>query len=98
MLHSISVTCPRAESPGRRQNGRCVGENRRNRHHRRCTRLAIRGSITVAGHAGQNSLRFFGWLSNQTKLPRGNYMLVVKAITPGVGTSTLPPLRLTVTR
>ena len=44
-----------------------------------------RGSLTFAGHAGLNTVRFNGWLSRTKKLKPGKYTLAITATTPGVG-------------
>ena len=80
---------------GRRVNGKCVAPNRRNAGKPKCT--LGRGSLAFAGHAGQNTVRFKGWLSRRKKLTPGRYTLVIDAITPGVGTTT-QRLRFTVVR
>jgi len=84
-------------APGRKVNGRCVAPNRHNQHKRRCTRAAIRGSHTFAGHAGQNTVKFFGWLSRHKRLKPGRYTLVITATTPGAG-STSQKLKFTIVR
>jgi subtilisin family serine protease len=76
----LDFTRPRA---GRKVNGSCVPRRRSNRHKPKCALL--RGSLTVAGHANLNSVRFKGWLSRTKKLRPGRYALVITAITPGVG-------------
>jgi hypothetical protein len=76
-------------------NGKCVARNRRNTGQPRCT--LHRGSLTFAGHAGLNTVRFKGWLSRKKKLTPGRYTLVIDAITPGVGTTT-QRLKFTVVR
>ena len=72
---------------GRKVNGKCVAQNKRNKRKRRCTRTLIRGSLTFSGHAGRNTVRFFGWLSRHKKLKPGRYTLVITATTPGVGST-----------
>jgi hypothetical protein len=68
---------------GRKVNAKCVPPKKRNRGKPKCT--LRRGSLTFAGHAGLNTVRFNGWLSRQKKLTPANYTLVMTAITPGVG-------------
>jgi hypothetical protein len=72
---------------GRRLDGRCVAQTKRTRHKPTCTRTVTRGDLTVAGHAGINTTRFYGWLSHRRKLRPGRYTLVITATTPGVGSS-----------
>jgi hypothetical protein len=80
---------------GRKAGSRCVSPNRRNKRKPRCT--LRRGSLTFAGHAGLNTVRFSGWLSRTKKLAPGRYELRITAITPGVG-ATAQRLRFTVVR
>lgn len=73
-----------AARPGRKVGSRCRAPSRRNRHKHRCTRyVKVRGSFTLAGHAGVNSFRFRGRLAKR-KLKPGTYRLVA---TPSVGAS-----------
>jgi len=83
--------------PGRKVRGRCVAPNRHNKHKRKCTRTVVRGSRSFAGHAGQNTVVFYGWLSKHKKLKPGKYTLVITATTPGVG-STSQRLKFTIVR
>jgi hypothetical protein len=80
---------------GRKVNNKCVAPNKRNQRKPKCT--LRRGSLSFAGHAGLNTVRFKGWLSRTKKLTPGGYTLVIKAITPGVGETT-QRLRFTVVR
>jgi hypothetical protein len=57
----------------------------------------LRGSPTVAGHAGLNTVRFEGWLSHTNKLTPGKYTLTITAITPSVG-ATSRQLKLAIVR
>ena len=52
---------------------------------KRGTGRVQRGSLTFAGHAGLNTVRFKGWLSRTKKLTPGKYTLTITAITLGVG-------------
>ena len=72
--------------PGRKVKGKCVAQNKRNKGKRKCTRSVTRGTLSLAGHAGQNSVRFFGWVRGK-KLKPGKYTLVITATTPGAGSS-----------
>jgi uncharacterized repeat protein (TIGR01451 family) len=82
---------------GRKVNRRCVAQNRRNRRKPACRRTAIRGSLGFAGHAGINTVRFYGWLSNRRRLKPGRYTLVITATTTGAG-STSKKLTFTIVR
>jgi uncharacterized repeat protein (TIGR01451 family) len=82
---------------GRKVKGRCVTQNRQNRRKPACRRTAIRGSLRSAGHAGVNTVRFYGWLSTRRKLRPGRYTLVITATTTGVG-STSEKLTFTIVR
>ena len=73
---------------GREVDGKCVAQAKRNkRHHRKCVRTNVLGTLSFAGHEGPNSMRFFGWLSRQQKLKPGKYTLVITATTPGAGST-----------
>src|SRR4051812_48967640 len=80
---------------GRQVNGKCVSANKGNERKPRCT--LRRGSLSFAGHAGLNAVRFKGWLSGTKKLTPGKYILSIVAITPGVGT-TSQKLRFSIVR
>ncbi|WP_084285986.1 S8 family serine peptidase [Solirubrobacter soli] len=59
---------------GRAVGGKCAARNERGP---KCT--LQRGSLTFAGHAGANTVRFQGWLSRTRKLTPGAYTLVLTA-------------------
>jgi len=84
--------------PGRKAGGRCVAQNRHNRHHRRCTRTVVRGTFSFLGHAGTDSVRFQGRVTPSKKLKPGRYTLVITAITPGALTTTSRKLTFTIAR
>jgi hypothetical protein len=88
----LDFTQPRS---GRVRNGKCVSPNKRNKSKPKCTRM--RGSLSLAGHAGLNAVRFKGWLSNTRKLTPGKYTLVITASTLGVG-ATSQKLKFTIVR
>jgi subtilisin family serine protease len=79
---------------GRKAGGKCVSVNKHNRRKPKC--VLQRGSLTFAGHAGLNTVRFAGWLSRTNKLTPGKYALSITAITPGGATS--QQLRFTIVR
>ncbi len=81
--------------PGRKVGAKCVRPTARNRKRHRCTRFLARGSLSHAGHAGRNAVRFQGRLSGTRKLKPGSYRVVITATTPGVG-STSKTLRFTI--
>jgi hypothetical protein len=68
---------------GRKVGTKCVPPKKRNQGKPKC--ILRRGSLSFAGHAGLNTVRFKGWLSRKKKLTPGKYTLVMTAITPGVG-------------
>ena len=84
-----------APGAGRKAAGKCVAVNKRNQRKPKCA--LQRGSLTFAGHAGLNKVRFAGWLSRTKKLTPGKYTLSITAITPGVG-ATSQQLRFTIVR
>ena len=64
------------QTVGRRVGGRCVASRRSNGGRPRCTRyVALGGSFSRSGAAGQNAFRFTGRLSGRTLAP-GRYRLV----------------------
>jgi hypothetical protein len=80
---SVRFTIQRA-ADGRQVGRRCEAPSRNNIKKRRCTRyLALRGSFTVKGHAGNNSFRFSGRL-NTSKLAPGKYRLIATPTANGV--------------
>jgi hypothetical protein len=80
---SVRFTIQRA-ADGRQVGRRCEAPSRKNIKKRRCTRyLALRGSFTVKGRAGNNSLRFSGRL-NTSKLAPGKYRLIATPTANGV--------------
>lgn len=65
---------------GRRVGGRCVKRTSRNRARRHCSRyVRLAGSLTSAGAAGANRVRFTGRLRSR-KLPAARYRLRATAI------------------
>ena len=64
---------------GRRVNGRCVGQTKRNRSRPACTRTVTRGRLSFSGHSGLNKVFFQGRLPSRKKLRPGRYTLVVTA-------------------
>jgi FG-GAP repeat len=76
-------------APGRKIHGRCVNQNARNRHARRCTRSIAAGALRLTGHAGANRVRFAGRLSRTKTLSPGTYTLRITGTdTSGQSTST----------
>jgi len=73
---------------GRKVNGKCVAQTRRNKHKRSCARKVARGSISFAGHSGVNAVHFEGRISRTKTLKPAKYTLVITATTPGVGSTT----------
>jgi FG-GAP repeat len=65
---------------GRRVNGRCVAQTRRNRHKRACKRTVTIAAIDFSGHAGRNRVAFQGKISQSRKLKPGVYTLVITAV------------------
>jgi hypothetical protein len=79
---------------GRTVRNRCVGETRRNRRLRRCTRLVpVKGGFARAGRAGVNGFRFTGWIAGR-RLAKGKYVLFA---TPEAGGRTGVPRSLSLT-
>jgi N-acetylneuraminic acid mutarotase len=68
------------EVSGRRQGHDCLASSRKDRRGRTCTRSVVRGTLTFAGRAGENTVRFQGRVSRTAKLPPGSYTLQVAAV------------------
>jgi hypothetical protein len=60
-----------------------VAPTRSNQSARHCTRTVTAGTLTIAGHAGVNRVRFAGRLSARRVLGLGRYLLTVRATDPG---------------
>jgi FG-GAP repeat len=76
---NISLTFEQLSS-GRRVDGRCVVQTRKNSHAPLCHKPpAIEGAIGFAGHHGKNEVRFAGVIPYSKTLQTGSYMLVITA-------------------
>ncbi len=64
---------------GRKVNGKCVAQTKKNRHKRACKRTVTQGLLTFAGHDGTNKVSFQGRISHSKKLRPGIYTLVITA-------------------
>ena len=84
------------EATGRRVNGRCAAETKRNRHRPACRRVVTLGALTRTGQAGLNTLSFKGRLGNGRRLPPGRYTVTVVAADAATGAPSSPE-RLTFT-
>jgi hypothetical protein len=82
---------------GRKVNGKCVAQTRRNRRKHKCTRTVTRATLTFIGHAGLNQVKFGGRVSGTKKLKPGKYMLVITATVPGTAPA-LAKLTFTIVR
>jgi hypothetical protein len=80
--------------PGRRRGGRCVKPSAHAKG-RRCTRPLPRGSSSVGGIAGTNTVPFNARTRGLPRLGAGNYVLVVTA-TSGAGQSVTQSIRFTI--
>jgi CSLREA domain-containing protein len=74
----VSFTFTRS-LPGRKVNGRCVAQTKRNRHKPACERAAAAGAIVFTGHPGLNKVAFQGRLSSSKRLKPGSYTLTITA-------------------
>ncbi len=89
---SFAITQPLT---ARNVNGRCVAQTKPTKHSPRCTlKTARRETLAVSGHAGANTVAFYGVLSNHHKLKLGKYALVIVATASGLASQ---PLTLTFT-
>ncbi|MGH2887834.1 MAG: hypothetical protein ACRDPA_34915 [Solirubrobacteraceae bacterium] len=84
------------EQTGRRVNGVCAAETRRNRNRPACRRTVTTGALVRTGHAGLNRLTFNGKLGDGRILPPGRYTVTVIATDAATGASS-SPVRLTFT-
>jgi hypothetical protein len=72
---TVTLTVEQA-LPGRLNGGRCQAPTRRDRRHRRCTRLVLLpGNIMLAGRAGANAFSFIGAIDRHALGP-GCYRLL----------------------
>lgn len=92
---SLRLTFTR-EQTGRRVNGVCAAETRRNRNRPACRRTDTTGALVRTGHAGINRLTFNGKLGDGRILPPGRYTVTVIATDAATGASS-SPVRLTFT-
>ena len=84
--------------PGRRVRGRCVGQTKRNRRRKRCSRTITAGVLSLTAHAGTDKVRFAGVLSSHKRLkPGANYTLTLTASAAGL-TSQARTLHFTIVR
>jgi hypothetical protein len=67
------------EVGGRRVGKRCVVQTRRNRRRHKCTRALTAATLSFFGHAGANTVRFYGRVSGSKRLKPGRYTLVITA-------------------
>jgi hypothetical protein len=67
---------------GRRVEARCVKPTKANRNKPRCNRYQARGTLTIAGRAGNNAYAFRGKIHGRTLKP-GHYRLLVTAFADG---------------
>ena len=73
--------------PGRTVRGKCVARTNANKRKSECVRTVLRGSLSFAGHAGLNTVKFQGRVSASKKLKPGTYTMIITATTPGVGST-----------
>lgn len=83
------------ELAGTTAGGSCVAPSRHGRHGHACTRRVGRGTLTLTGHSGVNSIGFHGRISAGDRLPPGRYTVTITAINTTGEAS--PPRTLTFT-
>ena len=76
---TVSLTFSQRVS-GRKAKGKCLAQTKANKHKRSCSRSAIAGTHTFAGHAGADKISFQGRISSSKKLKPGTYTLTIIAI------------------
>ncbi|HUH80502.1 MAG TPA: fibronectin type III domain-containing protein [Solirubrobacteraceae bacterium] len=64
---------------GRKVNGKCVAQTRKNHSKHACKRTVTRGTLSFTGHAGKNKVSFQGRISHASRLKPGSYTLVITA-------------------
>jgi CSLREA domain-containing protein len=64
---------------GRKVNGKCVAQTRKNHSKHTCKRTVTRGALSFAGHAGKNKVAFQGRISHAVRLKPGSYTLIITA-------------------
>jgi hypothetical protein len=82
---------------GRKVKGKCVGQTRKNRQEKACTRTATAGTLSFTGHRGTNEVKFQGLISRSQKLKPGRYTLVITAAN-SAGSATPARLSFTIVR
>jgi hypothetical protein len=92
---SVRLTFTQTQT-GRRVNGVCAAETRRNRNRPACRRTVTVGAVARTGQAGPNTLSFKGRLGNGRRLPPGRYTVTVVATDAATGAPSSPE-RLTFT-
>jgi hypothetical protein len=70
----------KAKVTGRKANGKCVAQTKKNQTKPRCLRTTVAATMTLAGHSGANSVRFAGRVSSSVKLRPGSYALEITAV------------------
>jgi hypothetical protein len=65
--------------PGRRVHGRCVAQTKKNRKRPACKRTVGRGTLTLPGKSGANTVSFKGRISRTKRLVPGRYTVTVSA-------------------
>jgi hypothetical protein len=76
---SVSLTFTQS-LPGRRVNGKCVAQSKRNRDKRACKRTVFAGALAFTGHPGLNKVAFQGRLSRSRELKPGSYTMTITAV------------------
>jgi hypothetical protein len=64
---------------GRKVGTRCVAQTKGNRRRHACMRTLTVATLTFAGHAGTDKVRFEGRISHSKKLKPGRYTLIITA-------------------
>jgi hypothetical protein len=83
---------------GRKVNGRCLAQTRKNRHRHACKRTVIRGTLSFTGHSGTNRVSFQGRISRTKKLKPGRYTLIITATNTAGQRSSPKTLRFTIVK
>ncbi|MGO9750540.1 MAG: hypothetical protein ACLP22_03305 [Solirubrobacteraceae bacterium] len=81
LSEQAQITVTFTESfPGRRVDHRCVRMTPKDRHHFRCTRTIVLGTLATNGRKGRNRVPFAGRLSPSHSLGPGRYAALIDAV------------------
>jgi streptogramin lyase len=83
---------------GRRVNGKCIAQTKKNRRKGACKRTVTRGTLSFTGRGGANKVVFQGRISRSKKLKPGRYTLIIAATNSAGARSTPASLSFTIVK